>query len=365
VAAFPKNKILVGVFILSFVFSACRISPNLELTATELPPNSEMTELPSQTPEPTQTPFPTQIPQIETNCPPGGWSQFTEEDGLVDNWPRTLAVDDDGRVYVGYLIGNISFLQNGIWTTFPEKLGSPKYEVNVIIPLENGDLWVGTQGGYIAIYHGRVWKMFPSILVDGENTTVYDLETAPDGRVWAATWDGIFQLQGDDWQPLSKPVPDDSLFSGKSLYLDNEGGLWVGARRGLYYYKDGVWKPSVSVGTGHQNIENIEVDRSGNIWFGGMGSIFIFDGTTWTRVFPGEGISSNPGDSVSVSDLAVGPDGRVWTTYSGLAAVFENGAWLPVIPGVGSKDIKVYRVDLDPWGAAWFVSNEGILCYNP
>jgi len=363
VDAVARKTLFAHLVILVIISSACKAKPASEPTLTEPPLKSNPTAKPTLTPEPTSTPYPTLIPQVESNCPPGGWSQYTEEDGLADNWPRTMVVDQIGRVLVGYLIGDISLFHNGVWTSMPYTPGAPTYEINSIIPLDDGTLWVGTQGGQVALYRGGTWKMW-TIQAEDQNTTVYSLEIAPDGRVWAATWNGIFQLQGDQWQPISKPVPEDFLFSGKTLFLDDEDGLWVGARRGLYYYKDGSWGPPAPGENGVQDVSDIEIDRFGNLWFSGPGGVLVFDGSTWTRVYP-SGSQYDPGEIVSVNGIAFGPDERVWIADSEGVSVYENGVWQTVIPGVGSADIKLTGVEIDPWGAAWFTANEGVLCYNP
>ncbi len=359
-AAVSRKTLFVLLFILVIISSACK--PKL---APEPPLILTSTAKPTQTPEPSPTPYPTQIPQLESNCPPGGWSIYTEEDGLSDNWPRTLAVDPDGRVYVGYTRGDISFLLNGIWTTFPDSPGSPSNQVNKILPLNNGDIWAGTQTGYIALYHEDAWKMWSGIFVDGENTSVYDLESAPDGRVWAATWDGVFQLQGDKWQPLSKPVLENTTFSVKSVHLDRDGGLWVGARYGLHYFKDGGWK---NITTGHEpiyDVVTIEEDQFGNLWFGYLDGILFYDGDAWQKVYPAVGSSDSESIRVRVDSLALGMDGRIWAANHPNATVYEDGRWNMLIPDVEGYDIQIFQVDTDPWGAAWFISNEGVLCYNP
>lgn len=354
-------KLIAGVLILSIGLSACQNSFPPEPTLTKPPLSSS----PTTSDLPTQTPYPTRIPQIESNCPPGGWNLYTEEDGLSDNWPRTLAVDPDGRVYVSYFKGDISFLLNGIWTTFPDSPGSPSNQVNKILPLDSGDIWAGTQTGYIALYHEDAWKMWSGIFVDGENTSVYDLETAPDGRVWAATWDGIYQLQGDKWVSIGKPVAENILFSGKSVHLDRKGGLWVGARYGLHYFIKGGWMPITTTFEPIYEVDVIEEDRFGNLWFGYKGGVLVFDGDIWKQVYPPESTTEEDSAWTRVESLAIGPNELVWVIDSQGAVVYENGTWQPIIPGIGSSDIQLFKVDVDPWGAAWFVSNEGVLCYNP
>jgi len=357
-ATVSRKTVFALSLILVIISFACKAKPSPEPTLTESPHTL------TPTVEPTPTPYPTLIPQLESNCPSGGWTQYTEQDGLADNWPSALEVDNDGRVLVGYFLGEISLFHNKVWTSMPPEPQSPSNQVTSIMNIENGDIWAGTQLGYIAHYRSGDWTM-RSIFVEGEKTSVYDLEIAPDGRVWAATWDGIFQLQGDNWVSIGKPFDENRLFSGKSIYLDREGGLWVGARYGLHYFLNGGWIPITTTFEPIYEVLAIEEDQFGNLWFGYMGGVLVFDGDIWKHVYPPEDTNEQDSAWTRVESLAIGPDGQVWVIGSQKAVVYENGIWQPVSPGVGSPDIQLFNVDVDPWGAAWFISNEGVLCYNP
>ncbi len=171
-----------------------------------------------------------------------------------------------------------------MWLTLPESLGSPTYTVNDIVALGYGILWVSTQSGQLTYYQDGKWRSWYE-LMEGGGTAIYDIEVADDGQVWAGTWDGLFQLRGDQWAPFPKPVAESIQLSVKTVHLDQRGGLWVGAKYDLYYYLNGSWGMH-GAGTLHiQDVYDIEEDDSGKIWFAGRGGVYTFDGEHWDKAF--------------------------------------------------------------------------------
>lgn len=197
-----------------------------------------------------------------------------------------------------------------------------------MIPLETGGVWIGTQGGQVSLLEGHesVWVL-GVIPIEKGGTAVYDLAISPQGHVWAATWDGLFELWGDEWIRIPKPVPEYiQLYSPKSLYFDRKGGLWVGARHALNYYSQGVWSGPLQGIPELINVEDIERDSSGKLWFGSITGGFVYDGETWLRVYPEE---DHPPGILQVESLAVDLEGRVWLVSTRETVVYQDGSWQP------------------------------------
>ena len=354
---FVVSLLLVGVF----VTASCRnAQPEVLATETQMP-SLTPSSMPTSTPTSTPTPWPTRKPQEKSNCPAGGWTLYTEESGLIGSYFKSIATGSDGVIWAADFYGTINWLYNGKWSTVPS-VSIP--EINVMIPLETGGLWVGTQGGQVSLVEGydRLWtsRVIP---MEKGGTAVYDLAISPQGHLWAGTWDGLYELWGDDWAEIPKPVPENViLYSPTALYFDQKGGLWVGARHSFNYYFQGVWSgPSEGIPE-LVNIEDIEQDSSGNLWFGSITGAFVYDGETWERVYP---VDYTPGDTLQTRSLAVDYEGRIWLVSEQDTAVYQAGKWESVIPDVGSQEISIHSVEVDPWGAMWFASNEGVLCYLP
>ncbi len=324
-------------------------------------PSLTPSKTPTSIPTSTSTPWPTRIPQEESNCPPGGWTLFSEETELAGSHIKSLATGPDGVIWAADYYGEIYWLYSGTWSTLPL---DPIPNINVMVPLDTGGLWVGTQGGRVSLVegYGKLWSSRVLPMEKG-GTAVYDLAISPQGHVWAATWDGLFELWGEDWFRIPKPVPEYvDLYSPKSLYFDQQGGLWVGARHSFNYYYQGAWSGPADGIPELVNVEDIETDHSGRLWFGSLTGAFVYDGETWEKIYPAEDF---PAGILQIESLAVDQEGRVWLVSSEDSAVYQDGSWQPVIPDVGSPDISLRSVEVDPWGAMWFVSTEGVLCYLP
>jgi len=358
-----QTSIAAAYFLLiSVVFSgSCQSSESSDLVPEAQLPSPTSSPTPSEVPTSTATPWPSRIPQDMSNCPVGGWTLFTEENGLGGSAIKSIAAGSDGVIWAADYYGSISWMYNGDWFTLPI---DPIPNINVILPLETGGLWVGTQGGKVSSITGYD-QMWTSRVVPMEKggTAVYDLAISPQGHLWAATWDGLYELWGDDWVRISKPVPDNvQLYSPKSLYFDQQGGLWVGARHAFNYYFQGVWS-GLSAGIPELiNVEDIEKDKVGNLWFGSLTGAFVYDGGTWEKVYPQDDV---PAGIFQIESLASDHKGRMWLVSSQETVLYQDGSWQPVIPDVGPADISIRSVEVDPFGALWFVSTAGVLCYLP
>lgn len=364
----PRCKIIVWFLILLIIVTACRVELAPEPTLTELPPSLIPTTKPTQTPEPTPTviPLPTPMPQTESNCPSNGWTLYTEENGLAGNVIDYLAVDRLGGIWVGFDDESLNRMSNGKWFTLHKSFMSGV--VNAILPLDDGSVWVGTQGGVGSYYKDQIWEEFV-LRPDGKSTAIYAAGVSPVGEVFLGSWDGLFKLVDGEFAVFAKPVPLDRQFAVKSIAFDQDGGMWVGAKYNIHYYSDGIWGTFERPGEPYYDIVDIEVLQNGEIWFATMDGVYTYDGFKWQSNTPE--IFNSEGDPlrVTIYSIAQSPDGKIWIVCSGNNGkeiqVYENGSWMPVeLEGV-DPEAKPKLVELDSWGAVWFATSRGVLCYNP
>jgi len=182
-------------------------------------------------------------------------------------------VEFRGRTYLGTNLGLMRKSEDG---SFLKKSIQPDF--GVVLTLENfgGEIWLGTERGLYS-FNGNTYKKreFGSgnsdfifdLKSDGEvlwvgsgagivalnkdgrplkpqanlpSSTVYDIELAPDGDLWFATFtQGFFRKTGDQWKQLTSygGMPLDSLRFG-SFTVDAESNLW------LTTVNEGVFKVS-------------------------------------------------------------------------------------------------------------------------
>ncbi len=363
-----RGKILVCFLILVSAVTACQVEQAPELTLTKPPSSLISTAKPSQTPVPTPTfiPLPTPMPQTESNCPSNGWTLYNEENGLSGNVVEILAIDRLGGIWVGFDDSSLNRMSNGKWFTLQKSFASGI--INAILPLDDGSVWLGTQGGVGSYYKDQVWEDF-ILKPGGKPTSIYAVGVSSVGEVFLGSWNGLFTLVDREFVGFLKPVPPDYQFAVKSITFDQDGGMWVGAKYNIHYYKDGIWGTFERTGEPYYDIVDIEELQNGEMWFATMDGVYTYDGRKWQPNSPE--IYNSEGDRVRVTvySLAQSPDGRIWIVVKGNNGkeiqVYENGSWKPMELGGGDPEAKPRWVEVDSWGAVWFGTSQGVLCYNP
>ena len=123
--------------------------------------------------------------------------------------------------------------------------------VSVVNAFADGDLWIGYRtGGAARLHEGRIRNYSER---DGlPSRAVWGVEQDGDGRIWAATAQGIYYLENDRWHPAadSWQVP---VGGYKTFMRDSEGVLWLQGDSGVYFLRPGARqfaKAPVSSGTG-------------------------------------------------------------------------------------------------------------------
>ncbi|OJJ14115.1 hypothetical protein BKI52_44120 [marine bacterium AO1-C] len=111
------------------------------------------------------------------------------------------------------------------------------------------------------------------------------------GKHWAATNKGLFVLDSAiHWKQDSESIPmsvKDSLTTAHGLMSnlinvvlpEKQGGLWIGTKEGLSFYKDGIFKNySTRDGLISNNCTQLLIDHNGLLWIGTSKGLSCFDG---------------------------------------------------------------------------------------
>jgi len=123
--------------------------------------------------------------------------------------------------------------------------------VSVVSALDDGSLWIGYRtGGAARLQQGRIHNYSER---DGlPSRAVWGVERDAEGRIWAATAQGMYYLENDRWQvPASAWQLPDGWY--KTLMRDRQGTLWVQGDPGIFFLRPGAKqfaRAPVSSGTG-------------------------------------------------------------------------------------------------------------------
>jgi len=261
--------------------------------------------------------------------------QWSSPAGGVNNAVHALSAFDDGRSTALYVGGEFTLADNGAVTA----AGIARW---------TGTQWEAVSGG-----------------VNGDNATVYALETFDDGRGESLYVGGDFtspgayiaQWTGSQWQPVAGGV-NDTVFAlevlnpgdGDALYVGGEFVVAGGSTANRMARWDGTsW---TTLGDGFNGRVRTFAVYNGALYAGGHFTeadgvearrIARWDGNTWVEV--GGGVSgSGGGDVWEVFSLAAYRDelivgglfnraGGLWVTYLGR---WDDVQWRPSFAGPDS-----------------------------
>lgn len=214
----------------------------------------------------------------------GRWQQPILAEALPSPLVYTLLATQDS-IWIGTDLGLLRYrIENGTSTEIPELAGS---SVRSLAQDQQGRIWVGTlvSGIYLQEEPDK-WRQFPPS-VSGQwtsggdfvpNGPVMALAAAPDGTVWAGVNDyGIVRWDGARWLEANSTaiVPNKTI---NALYIDPiDGTLWIGSDGGITRY-DGRTATTINVAEVLETIPAYAITRSarGYYWFGTQHGLSYF-----------------------------------------------------------------------------------------
>ncbi|QBG36561.1 ligand-binding sensor domain-containing diguanylate cyclase [Litorilituus sediminis] len=153
--------------------------------------------------------------------------------------------------------------------------------IRAIYQSQDDKIWIGTMNDGVSVLDPNTDKFYhyrhqPDVKASISSNQIKAITADPEGGMWFATGNGLNYLA-----PGSKSfvVYDNNLLESKlqSLLHDKHNRLWVGSRKGLYYF-DLASKQLVLVGALAQvSIEAIYQDLEGRLWLGTKGhGIYVY-----------------------------------------------------------------------------------------
>lgn len=251
-----------------------------------------------------------------------GWQTYTDENSdLPNKYLYAGAVCPDGQIAIAHINGVVLF-DGTTFKQIPEMDGSTSPDA--VACDTDGGVWVAHFQG-VSHYAKGQWTTYGSDkLASGEsaNELVYDVEAAPDGKVWIVTSRSVAMFENETWTIFQEGQGFNSSRFFNALTLDAKGRPWAAHSNGVDVFENGAWT-SIDK-TDYNTPESIAVDAKGQTWLGTLSDgAYVFDGTAWTHHDrTSENLRSN-----DVASITADSSGRVWFGTSYGLTVFDGANW--------------------------------------
>jgi signal transduction histidine kinase len=180
---------------------------------------------------------------FDTAIEPGGAFWLATSDGLIRGaaalWQKPESSND---------------------TNMPTAVKNPTFSPVVLFSASNGDLWRGDEHG-VSWHHNDQWQTFVPQGGTAPETAVGFAE-APDGEIWCATLDELWEFDGKNWLLLQS-----DFHHINSLLQTRDGSVWLASNGGLFrFYKDAWLKNGADEGLPNGPVRAVCEDERGQIW---------------------------------------------------------------------------------------------------
>ena len=330
---------------------------------------------------------------------------YTTSDGLIDNYVRSLNIDNEGnKWFSGWGVG-ISMLDGKNWKTYNEhntKIHDIYKVQSITINNDGSKLFsLYTWPAKIAVLKNDSW----SILQPENIGSVYDVVPDIFNKLWIATSSGVYKHNGSKWERLSRDsvtaieldsitgslwVSCDSYDSfGVSKYngtswtnftesdglisnsisciaIENNGVKWFGSSSGVSKFDEvnNKWATYTQVkNIKIEDVNDIVVDSEGNKWFGTNTGIIKFDNTSWESY-----TMNNSSPIYFPSDAAEDNNGNIWVTHhnstytKSYLSMYDGSEWKLIKQS--NDQIWFALISIDKKGKLWFHSSNKIVSYD-
>jgi PAS domain S-box-containing protein len=291
---------------------------------------------------------------------------------------RYLEVGPDDEAIVLYQSGDLRIRKNGSWS----ELAVPNVvvqDVNFVQFRKNHDVWFGTEDGlFLYKRSSSRWTFLKHPSPDLRNSINEILKTH-DSSLWVATSDGIEVHHPDHSIESITHIGAMPLYVVTGLIEDRGNNIWISSGSsftGTYRWDGKEWTHfDVSAVEGGIHIHKIRRDRSGRLWFLGIGKVspavsqkepgaFLYTQGKFVHWGVEEGLFNG-----RIYSFDQGMDGSLWFGTSGalsrwrpremnsarmLPSSPREGTWTHWTMAQGLRLNRVFALTVDHENHVWF-----------
>lgn len=241
-----------------------------------------------------------------------------------------------------------------------------------------GREWYGSDGGLASYYKGR-WTSFSPTTRDLPFQQVYGLDVDDENTLYVAAEEGLFRLNGEDWESLEWIVPFKGVNDVVAITADS---FFVATNNGFHKYVDGNWSVNNYPSLPSRYVRKLRPAEDGTIWacfdynpspsLGGFGfdGIGQYDGNTWVLSLPDHkfGPSRTPFPA-GFEDIAIDTSGKVWATsyQDGLFIMDLQDTTFTVINDTIAPfwNNTLLAIDIDSSNQVWIGAQTELIHHDP
>jgi signal transduction histidine kinase/ligand-binding sensor domain-containing protein len=200
------------------------------------------------------------------------WQSWSEIEGLSRESTWAITRDGTGRLWVGSQFG-LNYAESVgrkvVWRQ--QALPSAGF-VRTLAAAPDGTLWIGADPGGLLALNRKTGVVKTIGEAEGlKNTKVRQVAVDHQGRVWVATYGGLFRStrgNTDRFEQLSPPGTD-STEMFHMTWVGSDGLIWVAGDRGLLRYEgDRPRRFTKKDGLAYDKIAQVIEDQDGSLWIG-------------------------------------------------------------------------------------------------
>lgn len=284
--------------------------------------------------------------------------RITEATGLLSDLVNRVMIDREDNVWFGTESGASKHVP-GPFRTYTVEEGLPSPFVRAMALDDRGRIWFGTRNG-VAVREGERFRQLP--LPGIPDNRVFSLLREPSGGMLIGTRRGLVWYRDGRISIYREPegLPGEAVFS---LLLDGRGGVVVGTERGLARWENGrlslLGPPDIS----RSGVISLALDSRGRIWLGRVtGGVAIMDGDSVRVIRPADG-----GSDQTIWDMQEDAQGRMWvgTNGDGVLRIGGDGVVHRLTTRDGLASNFVWQVLGDARGDTWLFGNVGLDRLSP
>ena len=298
-----------------------------------------------------------------------GWDIVSAKDGLTTNDISAVIQDREGSIWIGLLGSGLArWLGYNEWQNWGEAEGLSRESTWSFATDASGRLWVGTQFGlnYAETSGGKlVWRQKP-LATDG---FIRSLAAGPDGTLWIGTDPNGLLAMNPKNGGVRKIGEAQGLNNMKLRHVavDHEGRVWAATYRGLYRGSgadNSRFEQVIPAGTDMAEMFHMTLaDREGRIWVAGDRGLSRYSGDRWRRFTKQDGLADD-----KIAQVVEDADGSFWIGYRdayGISHLMFTGQGDAVkiesyTQASGLRSDKTLFLQFDARGWLWVGTDHGI-----